>query len=139
MARRAAGCSIRRPLAEAPRAISARIMIPCSDIINGRPITYSGNRGDQNRSPCADFFFTEKLIGTIRREYLDQMLFWNKRDLEEKLGEFKDYYNAHRVHRALDLKTPDDAGGKGLPTQADLRNFAWLAHCRGLFHTPIRA
>jgi transposase InsO family protein len=29
--------------------------------------------------------FIERLIGTIRQEYLDQMLFWNARDLERKL------------------------------------------------------
>jgi len=39
--------------------------------------------------------FTERLIGTIRRENLDQILFWNWCDLEEKLGDFTDYYNAH--------------------------------------------
>ncbi len=83
--------------------------------------------------------FTERLVGTIRREFLDHTLFWNERDLEEKLGEFQDYYNAHRVHQALDLKTPDEAAGKGLPTLAKLSNSAWLSHCRGMFQTPIAA
>jgi hypothetical protein len=50
--------------------------------------------------------FTERLIGTIRREYLDQILFWNGRDLEEKLEKFQDYYNANRVHQSLNLKHP---------------------------------
>jgi putative transposase len=45
--------------------------------------------------------FIERLIGTIRREYLDRMFFWNAGDLTRKLGEFRDYYNADRVHRAL--------------------------------------
>ena len=39
----------------------------------------------------------ERLVGIIRREYLDQILFWNGRDLEEKLEEFQDYYNAYQV------------------------------------------
>jgi len=30
-------------------------------------------------------FFVERLIGTVRREYLDQMLFWTRTDLEDKL------------------------------------------------------
>jgi transposase InsO family protein len=81
--------------------------------------------------------FTERLIGTIRREYLDQILFWKGRDLEEKLGEFQDYYNAHRVHQALDLKTPDEATGKAQPTRAELRHFTWRSHCSDLFQTPI--
>ena len=35
--------------------------------------------------------FVERLIGTIRREFLDQVLFWNTRDLERKLAEFQAY------------------------------------------------
>ena len=50
--------------------------------------------------------FTERLVGTIRREFLDQTLFWNERDLEKKLREFQDYYNAHRVHQVCSAKTP---------------------------------
>ena len=46
--------------------------------------------------------FVERLIGTIRREYLDHTLFWNACDLERKLEEFRQYYNAHRVHTSLD-------------------------------------
>ena len=29
--------------------------------------------------------FVERLIGTVRREYLDRTLFWNRGDLERKL------------------------------------------------------
>ncbi|MFC1492287.1 integrase core domain-containing protein [Nitrospinota bacterium] len=83
--------------------------------------------------------FTERLVGTVRRECLDQTLFWNGRDLEEKLGAFQDYYNAHRVHQALNLITPEEAAGKDPPAQADLRNYAWMSHCRDLFQTPIAA
>src|SRR5438477_146584 len=39
--------------------------------------------------------FIERLIGTIRRECLDQILFWTGEDLEVKLNEFKRYYNQH--------------------------------------------
>jgi putative transposase len=35
--------------------------------------------------------FVERLIGTIRREYLDQTLFWTAADLEQKLGTFQHY------------------------------------------------
>ena len=45
--------------------------------------------------------FVERLIGTIRREYLDRVLFWNRGDLERKLGCFRDYYNRVRVHASL--------------------------------------
>jgi len=50
--------------------------------------------------------FVERLIGTLRREFLDQVLFWNTRDLDRKLEEFRDYYNVHRTHRSLDGDTP---------------------------------
>lgn len=39
--------------------------------------------------------FIERLIGTIRCEYLDHSLFWNAADLERKLDEFRQYFNAH--------------------------------------------
>lgn len=42
--------------------------------------------------------FVERLIGTIRREYLDRTLFWNAADLEQKLDAFRHYYNQCRVH-----------------------------------------
>jgi hypothetical protein len=44
--------------------------------------------------------------------FLNQTLFLNKRDPEEKPVEFQDYYNVHRVHKALNLKTPEEAAGK---------------------------
>jgi hypothetical protein len=50
--------------------------------------------------------FVERLIGTIRREFLDQVLLWNVRDLERKLAEFQVYYNAARSHASLDGRTP---------------------------------
>ena len=50
--------------------------------------------------------FVERLIGTMRREFLDHVLFWNARDLEQKLAEFQLYYNAARSHAALDGHTP---------------------------------
>ena len=34
--------------------------------------------------------FVERLIGTIRREYLEVALFWTAVDLESKPSEFKD-------------------------------------------------
>ncbi|MEE9240935.1 MAG: integrase core domain-containing protein, partial [bacterium] len=77
--------------------------------------------------------FTERLIGAIRRECLDLTLFLNERDLEEKLEDSQDYYNVHRVHQALDLKTPEEAAGKGPPIRAKFRNFTWKSHCRVLF------
>ena len=55
--------------------------------------------------------FIERLIGTIRREYLDAVLFWNGPDLERKLEEFKNYFNEYRVHQGLDGDTPGEVAG----------------------------
>ena len=55
--------------------------------------------------------FVERLIGTIRREHLDRVFFWNAVDLARKLGKFSDYYNVHRVHRSLDGATPAQRAG----------------------------
>ena len=81
--------------------------------------------------------FVERLIGTVRRECLDQMLFWNGRDLERKLNAFKDYYNVFRVHSSLDLQTPAEKCGSTPPCAAQLTRFSWQQHCQGLFQTPI--
>ena len=82
--------------------------------------------------------FVERLIGTIRREYLDRVFFWNAADLARKLNEYKDYYNAHRVHRALRGMTPAQcAGASSAARLACLLH--WRQHCRGLFRTPIPA
>jgi transposase InsO family protein len=83
--------------------------------------------------------FVERLIGTIRREHLDRVFFWNAVDLARKLGEFRDYYNAHRVHRSLHGTTPAQRAGVSSPAPALLDRHAWQQHCRGLFQTPIAA
>jgi putative transposase len=80
--------------------------------------------------------FVERLIGTIRREYLDQTLFWTAADLEEKLRAFQDYFNRHRVHSGLEgrLPEPDEA-----PAPLTFASYRWQRHCRGLYQTPIAA
>jgi hypothetical protein len=80
--------------------------------------------------------FVERLIGTIRREYLDRTLFWTAADLEAKLVEFQHYYNEHRTHSGRNGRTPE-------PRQtADplcFGSYGWQQHCRGLYQTPIAA
>ncbi len=83
--------------------------------------------------------FVERLIGSIRREYLDQVLFWNVLDLEKKLDAFKDYYNGYRVHAALEGEPPLTLSGNDVLGTADIDSYQWKAHCRGLFQTPMAA
>jgi transposase InsO family protein len=51
--------------------------------------------------PHVTLALVERPIGTIRREYLDRILFWGTADLEAKLLEFQHYYGAHRTHASL--------------------------------------
>jgi transposase InsO family protein len=83
--------------------------------------------------------FIERLIGTIRREYLDRAFFWNTADLNRKLAQFQGYYNAHRVHRSLVGATPAQCVGAPSPAHAALHYYAWRPHCRSLFQTPLTA
>jgi len=59
-------------------------------------------------TPCVALShpFVERLIGTIRRECLDHLLFWTAADLETKLSDFKTYCNTCRVH-ASTSQTPN--------------------------------
>ena len=83
--------------------------------------------------------FVERLIGTIRREFLDQVLFWNINDLAKKLEGFRQYYNAHRVHTAPDIYTPLEISGETVNHRAKLRDYRWESHCHGLYQLPVAA
>ncbi len=83
--------------------------------------------------------FVERLIGTVRREFLDHVLFWNARDLERKLVDSTAYYNRARGHASLDGHTPSGYAS-GRPTaRAELRKVRWVSHCRGLVQLPVAA
>jgi hypothetical protein len=80
--------------------------------------------------------FVERLIGTIRREYLDQTLFWTAADLENKLQLFQDYFNRQRVHSGLGGRLPDP---EAVRTPLPFSSYRWQQHCRGHYQTPIGA
>jgi putative transposase len=82
--------------------------------------------------------FIERLIGTLRREYLDRLFFWNALDLERKLQAYGFYYNS-RVHQSLSGNTPDEKSGKPRLACSVLNSYRWQQHCQGLFYTPIAA
>lgn len=81
--------------------------------------------------------FVERLIGTIRREYLDRTLFWTTADLETKLFDFQRYCNGHRTHAGLDGRVPESAIKE--PASISLNSYRWRTHCRGLYQTPMAA
>ena len=78
--------------------------------------------------------FVERLIGTLRREYLDRTLFWNQGDLARKA-----YYNQHRCHTGLAGATPAERSGAPAHPIARLESHRWRQHCHSLFQTPTAA
>ncbi len=80
--------------------------------------------------------FVERLIGTIRREYLDKVPFWSARDLERKLLLYKEYYNRSRPHQGRNGALPDSGCNKTDRKNARLDAFRWKAHCHGLYQLP---
>jgi putative transposase len=54
----------------------------------------------------------ERVIGTLRREFLDRLLIVNEYHLRQVLTEYLAHYNTARPHRAL---------GQLAPAQADSR------------------
>jgi len=78
--------------------------------------------------------FVERLNGSIRRELLDQTLFWTATDLENKLRGYQCYYNECRTHSGRDGTTPVNPESAKI---IDINEYRWQKHCRGLFHLPI--
>ena len=82
--------------------------------------------------------FVERLIGTVRRELLDHILFWTANDLQNKLKLFQHYYNEERSHGGIDGVSPLDKLGEEAAV-ISLDNYRWKQHCRGLFQLPKAA
>jgi putative transposase len=49
----------------------------------------------------------ERVIGSIRREYLDHIVIFNERHLRRLLSSYVDYYQRTRTHLSLDKDCPD--------------------------------
>ena len=83
--------------------------------------------------------FIERLIGSVRRELLDQILFWNTNDLQNKLDEYQHYYNSKRGHCGIDGEPPLKNAGEKISDVISLDDYKWKKHCRGLFQLLIAA
>ncbi|MEO5969290.1 MAG: integrase core domain-containing protein, partial [Bdellovibrionia bacterium] len=83
--------------------------------------------------------FIERLIGTVRREYLDTQLFWSEVDLQRRLESFTEYYNSARVHYSLQGQTPNEKSGKAEITPINLNDYRWKTYCNKKFSIPIAA
>src|SRR5713226_8655589 len=76
----------------------------------------------------------ERWVGSARRECLDRMLIFSRRQLERVLSIYIRHYNERRPHRALDLQTPDPsrlASTHGQPAPTAIRRRDLLG---GLIH-----
>jgi transposase InsO family protein len=57
----------------------------------------------------------ERMIGTLRRELLDQLLILGEHHLRQVLAEYLRHYNTGRPHRALGQLAPAQAGNRPPP------------------------
>ena len=83
--------------------------------------------------------FVERLIATIRRNFLDHTLSWNELDLKLKLIDFHVYYNQRRIHNSLNGDTPAEATGCTGKMHINLDKFRWQTHCQELYPLPVAA
>jgi len=120
-----AGCSIRPFEASGRcRVTSALTTIRFIDLGNGKPSANSGGGRNQDsavRSPVSS------VRGAADRNYLDRTLFWTTVDLENKLLEFRDYFNGYRTHHSLEGRTPDQDTTGPRPV-ANLNSYRWQPH-----------
>jgi transposase InsO family protein len=72
------------------------------------------------RAPNANTY-AERWVGSVRRECLDRLLIFGRRQLEHVLRVYVCHFNRHRPHRALDLRPPDTATRGDPPPAAPLR------------------
>ncbi len=74
----------------------------------------------------------ERLIGSARRECLDQMLIAGERHLRLVFGEYADHYNTHRPHRRLNQNPP--AGHTDPPANGTTARVVRRDRLGGLIH-----
>ncbi len=68
------------------------------------------------RAPMANAF-SERWVGTARRECLDHVLVFGRRHLQRVLGAYTEHYNRARPHRGLDLDLPEpESDAEGMTT-----------------------
>jgi transposase InsO family protein len=89
------------------------------------------NRPTAPRSPWQNAY-VERLIGSIRLDFLDHLIIVDERHLLKLLHDYAEYYNRLRMHLSLDKEAP-----LGRPVQSDgvLRR---LPHFGGLHHSFVR-
>jgi putative transposase len=75
--------------------------------------------------------YAERWVGTIRRELLDRTLVWNRGQLERLVRDYVEHYNAHRPHRSLGQRAPDNSEVVAYRPGQPIRRHP---HCDGLIN-----
>jgi putative transposase len=60
----------------------------------------------------------ERWVGSVRRECLDRLLVFSRRQLEHVLRVYTSHYNRHRPHRSLAFRPPEQADKGPTPLRA---------------------
>jgi putative transposase len=60
----------------------------------------------------------ERWVGSVRRECLDRLLVFSRRQLEHVLRVYTSHYNRHRRHRSLAFRPPEQANKGPTPLRA---------------------
>jgi hypothetical protein len=60
----------------------------------------------------------ERWVGSVRRECLDRLLIFSRRQLEHVLRVYARHYNLHRPHRSLALRPPEQPDKGATPSRA---------------------
>ena len=55
--------------------------------------------------------YAERWVGSVRRECLDRLVIFGRRQLEHVLRVYIRHFNQRRPHRALDLRSPNHSSG----------------------------
>jgi putative transposase len=62
--------------------------------------------------------YAERWVGSVRRECLDRLLIFSRRQLEQVLRVYARHYNQHRPHRSLAFRPPEQADRSPTPPPA---------------------
>jgi putative transposase len=62
--------------------------------------------------------YAERWVGSVRRECLDRLLIFSRRQLEQVLRVYARHYNRHRPHRSLALRSPEQTDRSPTPLRA---------------------
>ena len=101
----------RQLIAATPWGWTPRYLVRDRDVVYGRDfVERARGRGIKTvltpiRAPRANAV-AERLVGTLRRECLDDSIVINEAHLRSIFTEFVHYYNTERPHRTLSLDTP---------------------------------